>query len=70
MKNNINVINKLNPNWVKGFVDTEGCFFIKLEKNLNNKFNKYIGLIIAISEHLRDQLLIKYFLIVFFKFQF
>lgn len=70
MKNNINVINKLNPNWIKGFVDTEGCFFIKLEKNLNNKFNKYIGLIKAKSQDLRYQLLIKYFFIVFFRFQF
>jgi hypothetical protein len=26
-------IGKLNPNWITGFVDAEGCFYIGLTRN-------------------------------------
>ena len=25
--------NKINPNWITGFVDAEGCFFVSLVEN-------------------------------------
>lgn len=35
MINNLN--NKLNPNWVTGFTDAEGCFMININKRETNK---------------------------------
>lgn len=43
---------KINPNWLVGFVDGEGCFYVKPTKlgfNIN----------ISISQHIRDELLLK-----------
>jgi len=35
------IINKLDPNWVTGFVDAEGCFHISLAKNKNRTIVSY-----------------------------
>jgi hypothetical protein len=44
-----------NPLWLRGFVDGEGCFYIKLKKPLISKTQ--IFLVFSISQHVRDLLL-------------
>jgi cytochrome c oxidase subunit 3 len=44
-----------NPLWLTGFVDGEGCFYIKLKKPLISKTQ--IFLVFSISQHVRDLLL-------------
>ena len=43
----------LNPNWIRGFTEAEGCFFVKVRKNNN------LVLGCQITQHIRDTLLIK-----------
>lgn len=48
----------LNPYWVAGFTDAEGCFWIKtLKDSTKNKVSTVIGF--QITQHSRDQLLLK-----------
>ena len=51
---------KLNPNWIAGFTEAEGCFFIKLVKN-NTKKKYQVILGFQIFQHSRDALLIEKF---------
>ena len=41
MTNN-NIKDKLNPYWVTGFVDAEGCFYVRLAKSKNHKTGWWI----------------------------
>jgi hypothetical protein len=34
---NNNIRFKLNPYWVTGFVDAEGCFYVRLVRSKNHK---------------------------------
>jgi LAGLIDADG endonuclease len=34
---NNNSINKLNPDWVTGFIDAEGCFYVRIAKSKRHK---------------------------------
>lgn len=52
---------ELNPNWVAGFTDAEGCFFVKVKKDHSS--NIVLGY--QITQHSRDTLLVKK-LITFF----
>lgn len=59
-----NVKYKLNPNWVTGFVDTEGCFMINITKRETNRMGWQIRPCFQIKLHYRDKELlmkIKYF---------
>ena len=51
---------KLDPNWVAGFSEAEGCFFVKLVKN-NTKKKYQVILGYQITQHSRDTLLIEKF---------
>lgn len=51
---------KLNPDWIAGFTEAEGCFFIKLVKN-NTKKKYQVVLGYQITQHSRDALLIEKF---------
>ena len=51
----ITPLSKLNPFWVAGFVDGEGCFYVKINKK--NKSN--INTIFSIYQHTRDIDLLK-----------
>lgn len=31
---NLNIVNKINPNWITGFTDGDGCFYFKLSKTI------------------------------------
>ena len=48
---------KLNPYWVAGFTEAEGCFFVKVPKNQSR--NIILGY--QITQHNRDTLLIEKF---------
>jgi len=66
---NLNPVNRpsvkipvnLNPNWVAGFVDAEGCFFISTTKSKLYKTGHRIQLNFNIVQHYRDILLMKKF---------
>lgn len=47
------------PNWVAGFVDAEGCFFIAVYKSAASKTGYGVRLELIITQHTRDHLLIK-----------
>lgn len=56
--------NKLNPNWITGFTDAEGCFMINITKRENRKSEWQIQACFQIQLHSRDKKLlikIKYF---------
>lgn len=48
----------LNPNWVLGFVDGEGCFHVSVSKNNNTSLGYQVTLEFTISQHIRDKELI------------
>lgn len=52
-----NLPDKLNPNWVSGFTEAEGCFFVKYIKKDNDKYQFILGL--QITQSIRDNLLLK-----------
>ena len=47
----------LNPNWVAGFMEAEGCFFVK--SFINSKENIQFVLGCQITQHSRDSMLLK-----------
>ena len=44
----------INPYWVSGFVDGDGCFYISLTNNSTG-----VGLVFKITQHIRDTDLLK-----------
>jgi hypothetical protein len=48
-----------NPNWLSGFVDGEGCFFISLIKSKKYKVGSQVQLRFLITQHIRDEELMK-----------
>lgn len=53
MNNNINY--KLDPNWITGFVDAEGCFHVGLEKSRSHNTGWSIRPCFIIKLHIRDE---------------
>jgi hypothetical protein len=52
--------NKLDPNWITGFTDAEGCFMINFTKSKTNRMGWQIRPCFQIKLHYRDKkLLIK-----------
>ena len=45
---------KLDPNWIAGFVDGEGCFHIGISKHPELKFNYQILPELTVVQHKRD----------------
>jgi len=50
--------NELNPNWVTGFVDAEGCFTVTIYENNKSKKRWEIERRFQIKLHIRDKDLI------------
>lgn len=44
----------LNPHFVTGFIDAEGCFHVSLAKNLNLKLGLSVRVIFQIALHKKD----------------
>lgn len=49
----------LNPNFVTGFIDAEGCFHVSIVDNINLKLGKSIRAIFQISLHKKDKALLE-----------
>ena len=49
----------LNPNWVAGFMEAEGCFFVKSFINSKKKLQLVLGC--QVTQHSRDSMLIEKF---------
>lgn len=52
----------LDPYWFSGFTSAEGCFWIYIFKSTTTKTGKAVNLIFTISQHARDEQLIKSFI--------
>ena len=55
-------VNNINPNWLSGFFTGEGCFFIKIKKSKSHKLGYQVSLIVKLSQHARDECLLKSFI--------
>lgn len=55
----------LEPHWVSGFVDGEGCFAVEIFKSKASKLGYATNLRFSISQHARDSSLIKSFISYF-----
>lgn len=51
-------INKLNPNWVTGFIDGEGCFTLSITENVKCKTGWAVQACFNIVLHSRDEYLL------------
>ena len=51
-----------NPNWLTGFVDGEGYFYVKSLKNNKYSTGFSVNLVFSISQHVRDEALLTTFL--------
>lgn len=51
--------NKLNPNYISGFIDAEGCFHISIIKSSTSKIGAYVRAIFQISLHNKDKFLLE-----------
>lgn len=51
-KNNVVM---LDPNWITGFTDAEGCFYVYLDKRKNCNYGWKIQPSFQIKLHLRDE---------------
>ena len=51
----------INPNWVVGFVDAEGCFFVNMKNSPKSQLGIETGLSFSVAQHLRDGELLKKF---------
>lgn len=51
--------NKLNPNYVSGFIDAEGCFHVSIIRNLNLRLGVNVRAIFQISLHKKDKVLLE-----------
>lgn len=47
------------PNWLAGFVDGEGCFFVSIYNSPLSKLGVGVSLFFSITQHQRDELLMK-----------
>jgi LAGLIDADG endonuclease len=47
--------NKINPNWITGFVDGEGCFYVHIDKRKNRKSGWHIQACFQIKLHIKDK---------------
>lgn len=56
-----NLFKNLDPNWVTGFVEAEGCFFINTIKSEIYKTGYQIKLNFSIVQHIRDKILMESF---------
>jgi len=54
-----------NPNWFTGFVDAEGCFYISVLASKSNKIGYSIICKFQVSQHSRDDQLLKNLMLIF-----
>ena len=54
-----------NYNWIAGFTDAEGCFFIAHKKSQSSKLGETVWLKFILTQHSRDENLLKNFIEIF-----
>jgi hypothetical protein len=47
------------PAWIVGFIEGEGCFYVKFSKSETHKLGTRIELVFTVTQHIRDEQLIK-----------
>lgn len=52
---NINVIDNINPYWLIGFIDGEGCFYFSIYKSPNSKLKFAVQMSFTITQHIKDK---------------
>lgn len=52
----------IHPEWLAGFAEGEGCFFIAIQKSSAYKLGKTVSLIFQITQHVRDRELLYLFI--------
>lgn len=55
----------LNPNWVTGFIDGEGCFHVAISKNKTLRLGYQVQLQFSITQHIKDIKLMSEFVTFF-----
>jgi hypothetical protein len=55
LRPNFQVIIIKNLNWLAGFTDAEGCFFIALKKSPKSKLGETVWLKFILTQHIRDK---------------
>lgn len=55
----------LNYNWLAGFTDAEGCFFVAHRKSKSSKLGEAVWLKFILTQHSRDENLLKHFIEIF-----
>lgn len=50
------------PNWIAGFTDGDGCFFIRVYNSPKSKLGKAVQLSFIVTQHIRDKELLKSFI--------
>ena len=55
-------ISILNPHWVLGFIDAEGCFHVSIQNNNTMRLGVQVQLQFAIGQHLQDKDMMKLFI--------
>lgn len=55
-------ISKLNPQWVLGFIDAEGCFHVSIQKNNTMRLGVQVQLQFAVGQQLQDIDMMKLFI--------
>jgi hypothetical protein len=50
---------KLDPQWVAGFTSGDGCFKISIRESKLHKTGSRVVLLFVVTQHIRDQLLLK-----------
>jgi hypothetical protein len=49
----------INPHWIVGFIDGEGCFHVSVSKNNSMKLGYQVTLEFSITQHIRDKKLME-----------
>ena len=52
----------MDPNWLAGFVDGEGCFYVNVTKSKSYSVGFRVGISFSISQHIRDEFLLTKFM--------
>jgi len=55
----INNFVRLDPYWVTGFCDGEGCFYLRIRENIKSKIGYSVELVFNIHLHIKDKALLQ-----------
>ncbi len=53
---------EFHPYWIAGFTSGDGCFKINIRESKLNKTRNYVEILFILTQHIRDELLLKSFI--------